>query len=232
MGEKAERAGRRAAVDRVGVGRSRGCRVGLVGQPSDRGSTVRGQHARVRPATRARSFLFGGEGISAHGTTGVVPRDIEKPGAQKLRRRATSSPTIDHVPGPPARRPDRLFTLRWNSGEAGRLGGRREGRRGPSLRPHSRVGSKRGQPAVLPLFRVKAKVRARVQRMVGRRSGFRHEVTGYDETGTRQHGASGATTNLGAKRARAAVLRSSRQVQTLVQAPEHRDWVEGGRKQK
>ena len=69
---------------------------------------------------------------------------------------------------------------------------------------------------MLPLFRVKAKVRARVQRMVGRRSGFRHEVTGYDETGTRQHGASGATTNLGAKRARAAVLRSSRQVQPRV----------------
>jgi len=108
-----------------------------------------------RDSCKVVSF-WGGEGISAHGTTGVVPRDVEEPGAQKLRRRATSSPTIDHVPGPPARRPDRLFTLRWNSGEEGRLGGRREGRRGPSLRPHSRVGSKRGQPAVLPLFRVKA----------------------------------------------------------------------------
>ena len=39
--------------------------------------------------------------VIAAGCTHVY---LEEPGAQKLRRRATSSPTIDHVPGPPARR--------------------------------------------------------------------------------------------------------------------------------
>ena len=166
---------------------------------------MRGQHTRVRPATRARSFLLGER---AHQRTAGHASCRATSRSQAPKSFAAAPPPVPRSITSPGLRPGALIGCSPYGGAAAKQGAWEDGERdgvvplsGPTVvwgrREVNLRRSHSSQSASGSACTSAAKGRPKV--------GFRHEVTSYDETGTRQHGASGAQTSLGAKRARAAV---------------------------